>query len=107
MVLLAWISLALLILVLTTYLVSLFRRGRALWRDLKSLGTAADATGREIASGLERLADATERLGTGLPRLEEALARLRVANARLSVLRVAWRDVTDVWGRVAAVYPRK
>lgn len=107
MELLAWISLAVLILVVTTCLVFLFRGGLALWRDLKSLGSAVDATEREILSKLERLEASNDRLQATLPQLEVALTRLQASNARLTVLRAALQDVTDVWGRLAAVYPRK
>jgi hypothetical protein len=101
------ISLFALILVLTSGLVFLFRRVRTVWRDLKSLGAAVDATAGELAAALQRLAGRSERFGAELPRLDAALQRLRGALARLAVLRAALRDVTDAWGRITALYPRK
>ena len=106
MELLAWIAFVLII-VVTTSVVFLFRRGLALWRDLKSLGSAVDATGREVTSKLEQFEAANDRVQSSSPQLEVALARLRASNARLTILRGALQEAIDVWSRLAAVYPRK
>jgi hypothetical protein len=74
---------------------TLKRARRHLARSLEGLAATADHTGEIV----ERISDQGE--------LEGSLARLRVAVARLNVLRAAVDEVSDLLGRVAAVYPRK
>ena len=57
---------------------------QALWRDLKSLGSAVDATGREVTSKLEQFEAANDRVQSSSPQLEVALARLRGASYHVS-----------------------
>jgi hypothetical protein len=102
-----WLALALFILLPTIGAVVLFRRGLALWRDLRRGGKALfdglDALGRR----LERTSAAAETLGEVTRRSEPSVARLQVSLARFAVLRSAVRDVQDSVGRVTAIYPRK
>jgi hypothetical protein len=104
---LVWASLALSIVLVTIGAVVVFRRGLALWRDLKRAGNG-------LADGIDRLSDSLERMsaraGTmdeATQRLDPSLARLRSSTAELAVLRAAVQDVQDAVGRVTAVYPRK
>ena len=85
----------------------MFLRARALWRTLKSLGSAADVTVGGLTGSTERLAASTEAMGSETSKLEPALARLRRSLARAAVLRAALQDVQNAFGRVIAVYPRK
>jgi hypothetical protein len=109
-----WASLALAIVLPTIGAVVVFRRGLALWRDLKRGGKGLfeglDAVGRgldAVGRRLERMSAASEGLGDVIGRAEPSVARLQVSLARLAVLRSALRDVQDSVGRVTAVYPRK
>ena len=99
-----WISLALLVLSLTSGAVFCFRSGRALWRDFKSFGTALDGTVAGVTTALGLAADRSARFGEGIPRLEAAVARLRASSRRWSVLSAA---VQDVRTSVVDLYPRK
>jgi hypothetical protein len=104
---LVWASLAVAIVLPTIGAVVVFRRGLALWRDLKRGGKALfdglDALGRR----LERTSAAAETLGEVTERAEPSVARLQVSLARFAVLRSAARDVQNSVARVTAIYPRK
>ena len=102
-----WPSLALAILLPTIGAVIVFRRGLALWRDLKRAGGALFAALDGVGRRLEQTSAAAEGLGAVTARPEPAIARLQVSLARLTVLRAALRDVQESVGRVTAVYPRK
>lgn len=99
-----WISLALLVLSLTLGLVSCFRAGRALWRDVHSFSSALDGVIVAIADSVAGITQQSRGLETAAPRLEAAVASLRASWRRWSVLRAA---VGDVRSSLAAAYPRK
>jgi hypothetical protein len=71
------------------------RTRRHLAKSLALLAATADRTGEIV----ERVSDQRE--------LEAALAHLRLTLRSFDVLREAIGEVTDSFGRVAAVYPRK
>ena len=76
------------------------------WRDLRRFrGKLADELDRLATLG-EAAADTAAR-AADTARLQESHARFRVTLARYAVLRSAVGEVTDMVGRVAAVYPRK
>jgi hypothetical protein len=102
-----WLALALFILLPAIGAVFLFRRGLALWRDLKR-GGAALADGLDDLGGrLERMSQRVAGVGDATARVEPSVARLQTSLAELGVLRAAVRDVQDAVGRMTAVYPRK
>ena len=102
-----WLSLAVAVVLPAIGMVVLFRRGLALWRDLRRVGGAFVAALDDVGRKLEGMSAAAEGLGDVTARAEPPVDRLRVSLARLAVLRSAIRDVQDSVGRVTAVYPRK
>jgi hypothetical protein len=76
------------------------------WRAFKRLR-------RHLRRELERLADLGERTTESAARaldtseLDASLVRLRVALARFALLREAIDEASGIFGRFAAVYPRK
>jgi hypothetical protein len=102
-----WLSLGLLILVLTLGIVWVFRAGRTFWRDFRSFGSSVDDTVTTIAAASERLAASSAEFDAAVPRLEAATAGLRVSLARLAVLQAAVREVKESVTGVTSLYPRK
>jgi hypothetical protein len=102
-----WASLALAILLPAFGAVVVFRRGLALWRDLKRTGKSLLGELDVVGGRLEQMSAAAEGFGTVTARPGPSVARLQVSLARLAVLRSALRDVQSSVGRVTAVYPRK
>jgi hypothetical protein len=102
-----WASLALAILLPAIGAVVVFRRGLALWRDLKRAGKSLFGGLDVVGRRLEQMSAAAEGLGTVTARPGPSVAQLQVSLARLAVLRSALHDVQSSVGRVTAVYPRK
>ena len=104
---LVWAALAVAIVLPTIGAVILFRRGLAVWRDLRRTGSALFEALDRLGRGLERTSAAAEQLDTVTARAEPSVTRLELSLARLAVLRAALDDVRDAAGRVTSVYPRK
>ena len=102
-----WLSLIFLFFALTYGGVRIFRSGRVLWRDSKSLLSSLDGTLSHLTASADSLAERTARFEDSSTRLEAALSRFSDSRARLAVLAAAVKDVQDSVGRVAAFYPRK
>jgi hypothetical protein len=102
-----WASLGFAIVLPTIGVVIVFRRGLALWRDLKRAGRAFGAALDDVGRKLERMSTSAEGIGDVTARAEPGVERLRLSLARLAVLRTALRDVQGSLGRLTAVYPRK
>ena len=107
MALAVWLSLIFLFLALTYGGVRIFRSGRVLWRESKSLPSSLDGTLSHLNASADSLAERTARFDEAVPRLEAALSRFAASRARLAVLAAAVKDVQDSIGRVTAFYPRK
>ena len=85
----------------------MFRRGLALWRDLRrAAGDFADAVDG-VGRSLERTSAAVAAVEDVSLRAGPSVGRLDVSLARLSVLRAAIADVRAAADRVTGVYPRK
>jgi ABC-type transporter Mla subunit MlaD len=102
-----WLSVILFLSALTFGGVRIFRSGRLLWRDLRSLLSALDGTLVHLTASADTLAERTARFEDSASRLEAALTRFAASRARLEVLAAAVNDVEGSVARVAAYYPRK
>ena len=102
-----WVALALFIVLPAIGAVVAFRRGLALWRDLKRATKGLTAGLDGVSRRAEVTAARAGGVGETTSRVEPSVARLQLSLARLSVLRGAVQDVQNAVGRVTAVYPRK
>src|SRR5690242_16908044 len=82
-------------------------RAVRLWREVKRTERRVVGELDALAAAAESAAARAEAAGAGGERLTRSLEHLAASRRRLAVLQQAFDEAQDVFGGIAAVYPRK